>query len=136
LNDLIVGQGHAYGLDWWEQKIVDGRRSWRKHSIDPFNSQYHDMKWVDIDGDGECELLTGKRYRAHSGKDPGADDDVGIYYFKWSNGKFVKNVIDFGPPGEGVGLGIHFDVADLTGNGRLDILAPGKDGLHLFYNEG
>jgi len=27
-------------------------------------------------------------------------------------------------------------VADLRGTGRLDIVAPGKDGLYIFYNEG
>jgi hypothetical protein len=29
-----------------------------------------------------------------------------------------------------------FAVADLRGTGRLDIVAPGKDGLYVFYNEG
>ena len=33
-------------------------------------------------------------------------------------------------------LGIHFQVADLRKTGRLDIIAPGKDGLYIFYNEG
>ena len=29
---------------------------------DPFNSQYYCLHWVDIiDGDGACELVTGKR---------------------------------------------------------------------------
>ena len=32
--------------------------------------------------------------------------------------------------------GIAFAVADLRGTGRLDIVAPGKDGLYVFYNEG
>jgi len=27
-------------------------------------------------------------------------------------------------------------MADLTGNGLPDIVAPGKDGLCIFYNEG
>jgi len=27
-------------------------------------------------------------------------------------------------------------VADLTGSGRLDIVAPGKHGLYVFFNEG
>ena len=27
-------------------------------------------------------------------------------------------------------------LADLRGTGRLDIVAPGKDGLHVFFNEG
>ena len=136
LNDLIVGQSHAYGLDWWEQVREGGRIAWKKHPIDPFNSQYHDVQWADIDGDGQCELVTGKRYRAHCGNDPGAKDDVGIYYFKWNGENFSKQVIDYGPTRAATGCGIFFALADLNGNGRLDIVAPGKDGLYVFYNEG
>ena len=137
LNDLIVGSSHPYGLDWWEQRRSDsGHRTWIKHPIDPYNSQYHDMQWVDIDGDGECELVTGKRYRAHNGNDPGADDDLGVYYFKWNGESFSKQIIDYGPPGVGAGCGIYFSIADLNGNGSLDIVAPGKDGLHVFQNLG
>ena len=136
LNDLIVGQSHRYGLDWWEQRVEAGRRSWVRHAIDPHCSQYHDLQWVDIDGDGACELVTGKRYRAHCGHDAGGADDVGTYYFKWDGEGFSKQVVDFGPPRTGTGVGIHFAVADLTGDGRLDLVAPGKDGLYVFYNEG
>ncbi len=137
LNDLIVGQAHGYGLDWYEQRLDGaGARKWIKHPIDPFNSQYHDMQWIDIDGDGQCELLTGKRYRAHNDNDPGTFDGVGMYYFKWNGESFSKQIIDFGPTRYGKGCGIHFAVADLSGNGRLDIVAPGKDGLCIFYNEG
>jgi len=136
-NDLIVGGGHEYGLYWIEQgRSAWGKRTWTHHCIDPDNSQYHDMMWIDIDGDGECELVTGKRYRAHCGSDPGADDDYGIYYFKWNRTHFVKQVICYGPARQSKGLGIHFAVADLTGNGLPDIVAPGKDGLCVFFNEG
>ncbi len=137
LGDLMVGQSHGYGLDWWEQsRDGNGDISWRRHPIDPFNSQYHDMQWVDIDGYGECELVTGKRYYAHSGNDPGAEDDLGVYYFKWNGESFAKQIVDYGPLGVGAGCGIAFAVADLRGTGRLDIVAPGKDGLHVFLNEG
>ncbi len=137
LNDLIVGSAHNYGLDWWEQsRDAAGGRSWTRHPIDPFNAQYHDMQWVDIDGDGECELVTGKRHRAHCGHDPGEYDDLGTYYFKWNGESFSKQVIDYGPIRTGKGCGIYFAVADLRGTGRLDIVAPGKDGLYVFYNEG
>jgi hypothetical protein len=137
-NDLIVGHGHGYGLDWLEQSINEatGTRRWITHPIDPFNAQYHDLQWVDIDGDGACELVTGKRYRAHCGHDTGSYDDVGIYYFKWTGESFAKQIIDYGPPGTGKGCGIFFAIADVTGNGRLDIVAPGKDGLVLYENRG
>lgn len=136
-NDLIVGQAHGYGLDWYEQKVdAAGNRAWIKHPIDPFCSQYHDLQWVDIDGDGECELVSGKRFRAHNDHEPGWNDELGIFYFKWNGESFSKQVIAYGPEGIGAGCGIHFYLADLRGTGRLDLIAPGKDGLHIFYNEG
>jgi hypothetical protein len=136
VNDLIVGNAHGYGLWWVEQKRSGSDRQWVYHPIDPYNAQYHDLQWVDIDGDGQCELVTGKRHRAHCGNDQGEWDDIGMYYFKWTGEGFAKQVIDYGPIGVGHGCGIHFALADLRGTGRLDIVAPGKEGLVVFYNEG
>lgn len=139
LNDLIVGQGHGYGLHWYEQtRDGSGKRGWTKHLIDDKNSQYHAMEWVDITGDGRPDLLTGKRFRAHNDKDPGADDPVGLYYFTWDQAKkqFAKHTIAYGPAGVGKGTGIYFAVADLRKTGRNDIVVAGKDGLTVFFNEG
>ena len=109
---------------------------WTSHPIDPFNSQYHDLIWVDIDGDGHCELVTGKRYRAHNGRDPSEYDAYGIYYFKWTGESFVKQIVCYGEPRSTTGTGISFVVADVNQDGRLDIVAAGKDGLYLFENLG
>jgi len=137
VNDVIVGNGHGYGLIWYEQKRgPGGARTWVKHPIDLFNAQYHDMHWLDLDGDGACELVTGKRHRAHCGNDPGEWDDYGMYYFKWNGESFSKQVIDYGPIGQAKGCGISFQAVDLRGTGRLDLVLPGKDGLWVFYNEG
>lgn len=137
LADLIVGQAHDYGLHWWEQgRDVAGRRTWTPHEIDMTVSQYHDMQLVDIDNDGELELVTGKRYRAHCGNDPGEDDPVGVYVFRIAQGRFEKHTVDFGAVPGASGVGIYFWVEDLDGDGRLDIIAPGKDGLYLFRNLG
>lgn len=137
INDIIVGGGHEYGLIWLEQIIdSEGSRTWKTHPIDMGNSQYHSMQWVDIDNDGECELVTGKRYRAHDNGDPGAHDDYGIYYFKWNGESFTKQVIEYGKLRETTGTGLGFVIADLSGNGKLDIVTPGKDGLYVFYNMG
>lgn len=137
MNDIIAGNGHGYGLSWLEQqRDAAGRRKWARHDIDPFNAQYHDMMWLDIDGDGKCELVTGKRHRAHCGSDPGEYDDYGMYYFKWTGDGFAKQVIDYGPIGRAKGCGIHFAAADFSGNGLPDLVLPGKDGLWLFSNLG
>ncbi len=92
---------------------------------------------VDLDNDGELEVVTGKRYRAHCGNDPGADDPVGVYYFKiHEGGAFERITIDYGPPESASGVGIYFWVADVDGDGWKDIVAPGKGGLYLFKNLG
>lgn len=137
LPEIIVGQAHGYGLDYYTQKIdSNGNRKWTKHPIDPFFSQYHDMLWVDIDGDGECELVTGNRYRAHCGNEAGETDVVGLYIFKWNGEGFTKQVVDHGKVPECSGTGIFLSIADVDGDGRLDIVAPGKEGLYLFRNLG
>jgi len=135
-NDLIAGTAHDYGIYWYEQQVTGGKRSFKKHLIDDTASQYHELVWTDITGDGKPELITGKRYRAHNDGDPGAHDDVGLYYFTWDGKSFTKNVIAYGPPGVGKGTGIYMDVADLRGSGRKDIVVAGKDGLWVFFNEG
>ncbi|MDT7830523.1 VCBS repeat-containing protein [Pricia sp. S334] len=137
-NDLIVGMGHDYGLHWYEQHPGEksSEKKWQKHAIDPFNSQYHTMEWKDLDGDGTPELITGKRYRAHNGKDSGGSDDLGLYYFRWNGENFSKQVIDYGAYGEGKGTGVYFSVADLNNDGKKDIIVAGKDGLTIYYNRG
>ena len=143
VNDIIVGAGHNYGLWWLEQKInADSTRNFIQHEIDMKCSQYHDMQLFDIDNDGNLELVTGARHFAHNGNDPGEHDPLGTYIFKINKGNngevnFEKNTLDYGKVQDGgSGVGIYFWLEDLTGNGYKDLVAPGKEGLYIFYNEG
>lgn len=132
-NDLIVGGAHGYGLNWFEQTAAGG---WTKHEIDPRHSQFHEMAWVDLDGDSQPELVTGKRYHAHTEGDPGSEDAYGLYYFRWNGREFTKNTVAFGPKGTGKGTGIFLTITDLNADKRPDIAVAGKDGLWVFFNEG
>lgn len=135
--DLMVGEAHNYGLYWMEQGTdSEGKRTWTKHDIETDRSQFHDLQLVDMDNDGKVELITGKRYHAHNGHDPGAEDPVGVYYYTIQSGAFTRHTIDYGPAGSASGVGIYFWVEDVDGNGWKDILAPGKEGLFLFKNLG
>ena len=81
-NDLIWGRGHRVGLYWLEQQAnEDGERSWTRHAIDTSWSQAHSLLLADLDGDGRDELVTGKRYLGHEGKDLGEYDPLGIYWY-------------------------------------------------------
>jgi hypothetical protein len=52
-----------------------------------------------------------------------------------ARGTFTAHTIDYGPAGQASGVGIYFWVEDLTGDGRPDIVAPGKEGLYLFRSQ-
>jgi hypothetical protein len=80
--DLIYGQGHGYGLYWLEQTGTPAHRTWIRHTIDESFSQSHALALVDLNGDGTPELITGKRYRGHSGGDPGSYDPVVVYAYR------------------------------------------------------
>ncbi len=135
--DIIYGNGHGYGLFWVEQQLDGkGKRTWKQHLIDDKSAQYHDMLLADIDGDGRVELVTGKRYYAHNGNDPGAEDPVFVRYFDFDKkGNFTPHTIDYGSSKQASSVGIYFWVDDVTGDERPDIIAPGKEGLYLFKNQ-
>jgi hypothetical protein len=132
-TDIIYGRGHSYGLYWLEQQGDATHRSWVKHTIDESFSQVHALKLVDIDGDGQMELLAGKRYRGHNGGDPGSYDPLVIYYYKINRqtGEFTRYPISLNGT---AGAGTQFVVADLDGDGDLDIATAGKTGVHFFEN--
>ncbi|MDA7915866.1 VCBS repeat-containing protein [Verrucomicrobia bacterium] len=134
-NDIIVGLAHGFGLHWWEQlPAKDGKLQWSHHTIDNSFSQPHCLLFADIDGDGEDELISGKRYFAHNSRDPGGTEPPCIYYFEWNPKKlkFTRHTIDEGT----VGIGLQIRTADLNGDGKLDIAVAGKSGTYLLINKG
>ena len=133
-GDIIWGMGHDYGLYWLEQeKNAIGERIWSRHEIDHDWSQPHFPLLADLDNDGREELVTGKRFHAHNGHDPGGNGPRCIYYYRFDRAKrqWSRFVIEQG--GEAA-LGLNAASADIDGDGDIDIIAPGKSGLYLFEN--
>jgi len=131
--DIIYGQGHSYGLYWLEQTGTAAHREWKRHTIDESFSQSHALKLVDLDGDGQPELVTGKRYRGHSGNDPGSYDPVVVYAYKIDRktGAFTRITISENGTAS---AGTQFVAEDLDHDGDIDIASAGKLGVHFLEN--
>ncbi|MFT4548330.1 MAG: hypothetical protein ACI8XO_003969 [Verrucomicrobiales bacterium] len=149
-NDIYTSEAaHAYGLAWFEQaKSADGKSiTWKRHMItgkkaedNPYGvvfSQAHSAQLVDMDGDGVKDLVTGKRWFAHNGNDPGGNEAAVLYWFKVIPGgksgdaKFVPYQID-----NDSGVGTQFVVRDLNGDDKPDIIVGNKKGTFLHLQDG
>ncbi len=100
--------------------------------IDESFSQPHCLHLADLDGDGRPELITGKRVRAHNGKDPGGTEPPLLCYYTWQPGSlaFEKHIINDGS----VGIGLQIRTADLDGDGDVEIIVAGKEGTQIVWN--
>ncbi len=134
LNDVIAGAAHDYGVFWFEQGEAG---KWTRRTIDIAWSQAHASTLVDLNGDGRLELVTGKRFMAHNGSDPGEREPLGVYWFEHQPGngravEWIRHIIDFGGR---MGGGMQIPVVDIDGDGDLDVVCAGKSGLFLAENE-
>jgi dienelactone hydrolase len=133
-GDVVWGRGHNIGLYWLEQVTGDdGSRRWVHHAIDTSWSQPHSLLLADIDNDGRDELIAGKRYMGHDGKDPGEHDPLMAYWYKFdkTTRAWQRGAIQAGGP---AGFGLDPKAVDLDGDGDIDILASDLCGLYWFEN--
>jgi len=94
------------------------------------------MVLADINGDGIKDFVVGKRFWAHG---PGGDADPGapavVYWIEIKRpekGKveFVPHLIDADS-----GVGTQFAVADMNGDGKLDVIVSNKKGVYVLLQK-
>lgn len=133
-NDVVSASAHALGIWWHEQlKTTDGKVDFKTHLISNTTAQTHSSIMADLNGDGKKEYITGKRFLAHHGRDPGDSDPAILLYFEITPGKepyFKEHMID-----NDSGAGLNITVHDMNGDLRPDIVIANKNGVFLFENQ-
>ncbi len=126
-NDVVGSSPHDYGVSWCEQTP----EGWRTHEVDKSISQTHALHLADINGDGLMDFVTGKRFWAHNGHDPGSYEPAALCWFeqkrKGGRPEWVKHLIDADS-----GIGLHLEVVDLDSDGLLDLVISNKKGVYYF----
>lgn len=133
LNDILTSSAHAHGIFWYKQVKDGSSRSWKQYVIDKSWSQAHSITLADMDGDGDLDFVTGKRFFAHNGNDPDAKAPLGVYWYELQRGdavRWIKHVISYD---EGIGSGLSIPVVDMDADGDLDIVVTGKWGGPVWF---
>jgi hypothetical protein len=136
--DVISTSAHQFGIWWYKQRAPDknGNPTFQKIDLFPkHTSETHAAHFVDIDGDGRPDLVTGKRWWSHGKAEPGSDGPAAIYWFKNTKGpdgiaQFTPMLID-----DDSGIGTQFVVADINGDGLPDIVSSNKKGVRVIVQQ-
>lgn len=146
-QDIVTSlQAHQYGLAWFEQvgKKDNGDLDFKQHIIvgtkaeeNPYGivyTQMHAVELVDMDGDGLKDIITGKRFWAHNGNDPGEREPAVLFWYKTvrkgpGQVEFIPYLID-----QDSGVGTQVTVADINGDKLPDILVGNKKGQFVFLH--
>ena len=145
LNDVVCAlEAHGYGLAWFEQVKKGDQITFEKHLImgdkpeqnkqGVVFSQLHSVDFVDVDGDGLKDIVTGKRWWAHGPKgDVEPNAPAVLYWFKLvRNGKnvdWVAHKID-----DDSGVGTQVMAQDINGDKVADIVVGNKKGTFVFVS--
>lgn len=131
-NDVVTSSAHEYGIWWFEQRNDNGTPTFEQHEIHKGISQTHALILADINNDGLQDLVTGKRYYAHCGHDPGCHEPAVLCWLELKRTEPGKCDYRMHEIDNDSGVGTQFEVCDFDGDGLLDVVTSNKKGVHIF----
>jgi hypothetical protein len=126
--DVLSTSAHRLGI-WMHERTNSG---YATRGLSNAFSQTHAVEMADINGDGLPDFVTGKRWWAHGPRgDVSPEAPAVLYWFELSR-KDGKAEWTPHPIDDDSGVGTQFEVADVNGDGLLDIVIANKKGAFYF----
>lgn len=129
-QDVFAASAHERGI-WWYENVGDGsNQQFHSHLLTDEMSETHAVAFVDINGDGRKDFVTGKRFYAHMREGTGALEPAYLYWFEYITGedpKWLAHQID-----DDSGVGLNIVTEDINQDGLIDVVIANKKGIFVF----
>ena len=131
-QDVISSSAHQRGI-WWHQQTGDAAEpTFKTHTLDESIKETHSLNYIDVNGDGRRDLVTGWRFYAHGYHPDRAGDPSELAWFdiETTKGKppaLVKHIVDIRS-----GVGAQFVTGDYNGDPLTDIVVSNRKGVFIF----
>lgn len=131
-QDVISTSAHGRGI-WWHQQTGDvAKPTFKQHTLDESIHETHSLNYIDINGDGRKDLVTGWRFYAHGFSPEKANDPSELAWFEVVSKKgetptLVKHSVDIRS-----GVGAQFVTSDYNGDRLIDIVVSNRKGVFVF----
>lgn len=129
--DVFASSAHERGI-WYHENVGDGsNQKFRTTILTEEMSETHAVAYVDINGDGQKDFVTGKRYYAHMRQGTGALEPAFLYWFEYIPGEsplWLAHQID-----DDSGVGLNVVAEDINQDGLVDVVIANKKGIFIFH---
>jgi hypothetical protein len=131
-QDVICTSAHGRGI-WWHQQTGDADKpTFKQHTLDDSIHETHSLNYIDVNGDGRKDLVTGWRFYAHGFSPEKANDPSELAWFevvvkKGETPTLVKHSVDIRS-----GVGAQFVTSDYNGDRLMDIVVSNRKGVFVF----
>jgi hypothetical protein len=135
MKDILLSSGHANGIFWYQQaRTAQGEITFLERNIDKSWYQSHNLEFEDMDGDGDPDLISGKRWGGWGPNEKAANN---VFWYALTPGAanpWTRHVVTFN---EKIGMGNKGGVRDMDKDGDLDLVVTSGDaeGTCLFVSQ-
>ena len=134
-NDIFCTSAHGRGFYWCKQAGDAKSPAFEATKLNELIYETHSLNYVDVNGDGTKDFVTGRRFFAHGFRPEKAREPSELYWFEVKTSKggtpeLMPHKVD-----DQSGVGAQFVTTDFNGDKKVDIVISNRKGVFLFLQD-